>query len=234
MPNVEAADEGVSKDKLFKTALRYFLDNLVELIDPELAATLDLANPDFLPPEVFKDFQKYGHAIPDVAARVRTREGKPRLLTLHVEVEGEFSAAMDERMKYYSMHLELEFRQPVIAIAVFLQGGPKGVKFRKVRTKVGKWEFSSFGYLAFGLSRSLAEEYVDRPQPLAPALAARMRSRLWDKAEKKLRCLLAVHRAELPLKREYVLARIVETQIDLKPEEEERLAGLVVRHRPLP
>ncbi len=100
------------------------------------------------------------------------------------------------------------------------------MEFRKVRTKVAKWEFSSTGYLAFGLSQCLAEDYVDRPQPLAPALAARMRSRLWDRAEKKLRCLLAVRRANLPLNREYVLARIVETQIDLKPEERERYRQL--------
>jgi hypothetical protein len=73
----------------------------------------------------------------------------------------------------------------------------------------------------------LAEDYVDRPQPLAAALAALMRSRLWDKVEQKLFCLEAVGRARLPLEQEYVLAKVVESRIDLNPEEERRYEELV-------
>ena len=80
----------VSNDKLFKTAIRDFLGDLLELVDPELAAELDLSAPQFQSPEVFKDFQKHGHQVPDLVARVSTREGKPRTVLVHVEVEGRF------------------------------------------------------------------------------------------------------------------------------------------------
>jgi hypothetical protein len=221
-------EDDVSNDKLFKTAIRYFLGDLLELVDPELAAALDLTAPDYLAPEVFKDFQKAGHRVPDVVARVSTREGKPRLVLVHVEVEDKFLKETEDRLRLYALHLELEFRYPVITVVVYLRGGPrKGVELRRVSTVVGTREISSFSYVAFGLSRSLAEDYVDRPQPLAAALAALMRSRLWDKVEQKLFCLEAVSRARLPLAQEYVLAKVVKSRIELSPEDERRFEELV-------
>ena len=92
-------EDDVSNDKLFKTAIRYFLGDLLELVDPELAAALDLTAPDYLAPEVFKDFQKAGHRVPDVVARVSTREGKPRLVLVHVEVEGKFRRKTEDRLR---------------------------------------------------------------------------------------------------------------------------------------
>jgi hypothetical protein len=221
-------EDEVSSDKLFKTAIRYFLGDLLELVDPELAAALDLTAPDYLAPEVFKDFQKAGHLVPDVVARVSTREGQPRLVLVHVEVEDKFLRETEDRLRLYALHLELELRYPVITVVVYLRGGPrKGVELRRVSTVIGTREISSFSYVAFGLSRSLAEDYVDRPQPLAAALAALMRSRLWDKVEQKLFCLEAVSRARLPLAQEYVLAKVVKSRIELSPEDERRFQELV-------
>jgi hypothetical protein len=159
---------------------------------------------------------------------VSTREGKPRLVLVHVEVEDKFLKETEDRLRLYALHLELEFRYPVITVVVYLRGGPrKGVELRRVSTVVGTREISSFSYVAFGLSRSLAEDYVDRPQPLAAALAALMRSRLWDKVEQKLFCLEAVSRARLPLAQEYVLAKVVKSRIELSPEDERRFEELV-------
>jgi len=79
------------------------------------------------------------------------------------------------------------------------------------------------------LSRSLAEDYVDLPQALAPALAALMRSKTWDKPEQKLRCRKAIRRAELPLAEAFVLDRIVDTQLTSSPAEGKRYRELEQR-----
>ncbi len=84
---------------------------------------------------------------------------------------------------------------------------------------------------AFGLSQSLAEAYVDRPQPLAAALAALMRSEVWDNAERKIRCLRAIRRAEIDDSRRFVLVRVVDTYARLKPEEQRRLEAELERDR---
>ena len=226
LPADEEAEEKVSKDKLFKTVIRTFFKDFIELLDAELAATLDLDDPDFLPPEVFSDFQKQGHMIPDLVARIATREGEERLVLFHVDVEANFSNAMDQRVRLYSMHLELTFKLPVISAVLFLKGGPSGVELRLVEREIGGRVFGTFLYFAFGLSQSLAEDYVDLPQTVAPALAALMRSRIWDKSEQKLQCRKAIRRRELPLAEAYVLDRIVDTQLELNPAQEKRYREL--------
>jgi len=224
----EEEAEEVSKDKLFKTAIRIFFKGFVELLDAELAAALDLEAPEFLPSEVFADFKKHGHVIPDVVAKVGTRKGEEQLLLFHVDVEARYGEAMDERVRRYSMHLELALRLPVISAVLFLKGGPTGVELRKVEQKVAGRVFDTFHYFAFGLSRSLAEEYVDLPQALAPALAALMRSEIWAKGEQKWQCQKSIRlRRELTVAGAFVLDRIVDTQLQLDSAQEKRYRELV-------
>lgn len=223
----------VSHDKVFKTVFRYFLKDLVELVHPELAATLDLDHPKFLDKDLFVDFRKAGHREPDLVAEASTWEGEPRLVLVHLDVEGNFRReAIDHRMPRYSMHLALTSDKPVISVAVFLHGGQAGAEVRKVAQRVGPFEIWRFRYLAFGLSKALAEEYVGRPQPLAAALAALMRSEIWDRVEKKVRCLEAVIQAEgLDLARRYMLAKVVDAYIELDDEEKRRFAVAMEEHK---
>ena len=123
------------------------------------------------------------------------------------------------------MHLTLRENKPVISIVVFLKGGTGGVEIREVSMRVGPFEVWRFRYLALGLSRSLAEDFVDRPQPLAAALAALMRSKVWDNVERKVRCLQAISQAnDLDVRQRFLLARIVNTYVQLTADEEERFA----------
>ena len=216
-------DVETSHDKLFKTVFRTFFGDLIELIHPELATTLDLDHIQYLSEDLFADFRKEGHNTPDLVAEATTRNGESQIVLVHVEVEGEFGQAIDQRMPRYSMHLALRENKPVVSIAVFLKGGRAGVEVRQVLTHVGPFEVWRFRYLAFGLSQSLAEEYVEHRRPLGAALAALMRSRVWDGVERKLRCLRAISRAEsLDLRQRFLLARVVNTYVQLTGEDEER------------
>ncbi len=221
----------IPHDRIFKTAFSHFLQDLVELVDPELAATLDLSSPRFPDKELFADFPGGKLAVPDLVAEAMTRDGDPRLILVHAEIEGEFRKTIDRRTWRYFMHLELKFDVPVISIVVFLTGGEAGVERRVVVEKVGSVEVNRFTYYAFGLSQSLAEAYVDRPQPLAAALAALMRSKVWDNVERKVRCLRAIRGAEVDDSRRFVLVRIVDTYAKLRPEEERRFEAELERAR---
>ena len=229
-PPATDMDEETSADKLFKTAFELFLRNLVELVRPEVAARLDLDHARILSPKLFADFRKQGLREPDLVAEAETVGGESELVVVHVDVEGSFRNVMDQRMMEYAMHLVLKTGKPVVSIAVFLTGGPKGIKVREVRKEAAGWTSFRFFYLAFGLSGSLAEEFVDRPQPLAAALAALMRSKLWDRVEQKLRCLTAISRAEgLDVSRQYVLTRVVDNYLELSENESERFAAELER-----
>ncbi len=223
---MSAADQDggrrTSHDQIFKTAFSLFLQDLIELVDPALAAALDLRAPRFIEKEAFTDFPGGERAEADLVAEATTRDGEPRLVLTHGEVEGKFRRTIDRRTWRYFMHLELKYDVPVISVVVFLTGGPPGVERRVVVETVGALEISRFTYLAFGLSRSLAEAWVDRPQPLAGALAALMSSEVWDNVERKLHCLRAVCRGEVDDARRFVLKNIVDTYIPLDRDEEVR------------
>jgi hypothetical protein len=229
-PPAGGSEEETSADKLFKTAFELFLRNLVELVRPEVAARLDLDHARILSPKLFADFRKQGLREPDLVAEAETVDGESELVVVHVDVEGAFRLIMDERMMEYAMHLVLKTGKPVVSIAVFLTGGPKGIEVREVTKEAAGWTTFRFFYLAFGLSGSLAEEYVDRPQPLAAALAALMRSEVWDRVEQKLRCLTAISRAKgLDLSRQYVLTRVVDNYLELSENESERFKAELER-----
>jgi hypothetical protein len=211
-------------DQIFKTTFSYFLGDLIELVSPELADMLDLRNPKFIEKEAFTDIPRGKRRECDLVAEIATKSGDPRLILVHVEIEGKFLSANDLKMLRYYMHLRLKYNRPVISICVNLKGSPVGVQVRQVVEKVGAMEVCRFSYIAFGLSRCLAEEYVNRPQVLAAALAALMRSKAWDKVEKKLQCLKKISRAQVDDARRFVLANVVNTYILLNEAEQERFA----------
>ncbi len=217
------AEQRVSHDKLFKIVFRVFLKDLVELVHPQLAALLDLRNLKFVDKERFADLRKKGHVVSDLVAETTSLEPEPQDVLVHVETERKNLSIFDSRMAEYGLHLTLTSGGPVISIVVFLTGGRRGVEIREVRRRVGFFEPVRYRYLALGLSQSLAEDYVDRPQPLAAALAALMRSRIWDRVEQKLRCLQAIGRADhLDVDQRYILVRVVETYLRLDGIEEQR------------
>ena len=218
----QKTDEEVSHDKLFGKAIPLFLKSWIELLHPDIAPNLDLDHVEFLTEKLFADLRKEGHIVPDMVARTSTRSGEPSLVLLHHENERRFTKEIDERMEGYIMMLTAKYHCAVISSVVFLSGGEAGLVRRELIREVDGWECSRVAYLSLGLSKSLAEDWVDKPQVLAPALAALMRSKVWDRVEQKLHCLQAISRADVGSKERFTLATIVETYLKLDPEEEDR------------
>lgn len=230
MPARAPKKEPIPHDQIFKVAFQLFFPDFLEIVEPRLARLLDLSKLKFIDKEAFTDLPGGQRADLDLVAETRTRRGKPRPVLLHVETEGKFRRATARRLWRYAMHLMLKYGQPVITIVVFLKGGPPDVEWCEVVEKVGPFEVVRFRYLAFGLSRSLAERYLERPQPLVGALAALMRSEVWDRVEQKLRCYEKIGQADLDGARRFVLTTVVKTYIQLEGGEAERFATEIRRH----
>jgi len=221
--------EPIPHDQIFKTAFQLFLRDLLELLDPRLAASLDLEKPRFLEQEGFSELAGGRRSEVDLVAETQELGGTSRLVLVHVEVEGQFRESMEERLERYSMILRLKYRRPVVTVVVFLKGGQGGVTLHEVTQEVGKLEISVFRYLAFGLAGSEAEDYLRRPQPLAAALAALMRPPGGDKVWQKVECLRAIGRAKLDEARRYLLMKIVEIYLRLESEDEARFTAELER-----
>jgi hypothetical protein len=227
---VEADDNDQRKqnDLVFKTVFRHFFGDLVELVEPDFASRVDLTNVEFLDPEAFSDFPAGLRRLADIVVRLKSRDGEERIVLVQVEVEGEFRTEMDERAFLYYMYLRMKYRVPVLLIAVFLRGGRKPLAMREFVDEAEGVEVCRFRYLAFCLGQSRAKEFLDRPQPLAPGLAALMRSS-WDPVEKRLRCLKAIGHKDVDEARRFLLAKVVDLYVELDEAQAARFAAEVAK-----
>ena len=201
-------------DLVLKTAIEHFFGDLVRLTEPDFAARVDLDNVEFLPQESFSDFPSGRRRIADVVAKLTSNDGERRIVLVQAEVEDDFRTAMDKRSFFYFMYLRIKYDLPVLMIVVFLKGGQEALEMREFVDEAEGVEVCRFRYVALCLSQNRAEDFVDRPQPLASALAAFMKSG-WDPVEKKLRCLRAIRHADVDEARRFILATIVELYVEL-------------------
>ncbi len=223
--------EPIGHDQLFQALLESFFAEFLELVVPHFSRRLRLDRVDFLREKGFTSRPEGRLLIRDLLARLRTREPPPKQVDFHVEVERKFRHSMAPRMRrYHHQRSAHRPRQTLVSIVLFLTGGPAGVVRQSLEEKLWGEEIDRFWYYSFGLEKCLAEEWVDRPQPLAAALAALMRSRKWSRAEQKLRCLQAIARADVDEERRFLLVNLVETYLHLTGREAERYAELVAHH----
>lgn len=216
-------------DDLFKELLRYFLADLLALVLPGIAGDLDADRAEFLDPEVFAAPPESTRRQADLAARVPTRGGAPETVLVHVEVESEARRDMELRMLEYAVMLRGRYRTVVIPIVVYLTGGPReGLTTRAAAEMFGGMTVLRVSYVAFSLSRSRAEEYLARPQPLSCALAALMSTDL-QPAEHRAECLKAIARAELTDHQEFLLYNCVRSYLELDEDQQRRYDEMIAQ-----
>jgi hypothetical protein len=149
------------------------------------------------------------------------------VVLVHVEIERRAGRTMGRRLLDYMMLLWLEHHLPVVPIVLYLRGGKPDITREEVRLEISGQCFLSFWYLAFGLSRSQADEYLARPEPLAWGLAGLMKRGEMTAAGHRLACLEPIAVAELTDRQRYLLVNCVETYIELDPAAQEEYEALL-------
>ena len=110
-------------DQLFKDFLRAFFREFLELFCPEAASRLDFGTLRFLDKELFTNFPEGSLREADVVAEIRTHDGTPELILVHVEVQLRSEPDFGLRMLQYYMLLWLRYQTPTYPVAVILKGG---------------------------------------------------------------------------------------------------------------
>jgi hypothetical protein len=218
----------VGHDQLFKTLLRRFFADFVRIVLPEaMSRRLRLDAPRFLDRELYTDLVDGEERRLDLVAQLETTGGEAELLVIHVEVEARARKAMGRRMWRYAMQLRLRHGKPVVPMVLYLRGGPADVTAVTVEERFEDQHLASFTYFAFGLSRSDAPEYLERPEPLSWALASLMRRRTLSPARHKLACLRRIARAAIDDAGRFLLVNCVETYVQLDGEAREEYERLL-------
>jgi hypothetical protein len=202
-------------DRLFKTILRAFFADLLRLTAPSIAARALLARIAFLDKELLTGARR---READLLARVPLRRGGS--LLVHVEVEAHSRRRMPRRLRAYASRIQACYDDQVLSIVLYIHGGEPGVRWQDLDGEVKAPEVTSFRYVTFGLAGCRAEDYLERSEPLAWALAAIMRPGAQSRAELRHACLLRIGKARMTMERRNLLADFVEAYLSLTPEEE--------------
>ena len=228
---IAAADgtHRIGHDQLFKQVLEAFFADFLRLFAPETAARLDLTTVTFLNPEVFTDIPQGGRRTADVVAEVRSLEGEPELVIVHVEIQREREPDFGYRMWQYYVALRLRENKPVIPVALVFYAGREGIAREEYEEAVFGESIMTFRYLQISLPLLPAEQYVQAEQVLGAGLASVMRLPPDRPAQITLHraCLRRVLDAEqsgqVDAARAFLLGNLVETYLPLTDEEREAL-----------
>ena len=202
-------------DRLFKTLLRAFFADLLRLAAPGVAAKASLARIVFLDKELLAGT---GRREADLLARVPLVRGGS--LLVHVEIEARARRPMPRRLRAYASRIQALYDGQVLSIVLYLKGGEPGVCWQELDGEVRAPEVTAFRYVAFGLAGCRAEDYLNRPEPLAWAFAALMASSSISQAEHRLACLRRIGGARLRVERKALLADFVDAYLPLTSDEE--------------
>lgn len=214
-------------DQLAKDLVRTFFRDFLGLAAPEAAGRLRLEEASFVDTQSSTDWPAGRRREMDLLARVPSIAPGQKPVLVHVEVERQARTRMRLRMWLYYMQLRLRHDLLVVPILFNLKGGTPGVSRPLLAEGFDDSETARFRFRSFSVSGCRAEEYLERPEPLAWALAALMRPGRWSRAEHRMTCMRRIAAADLSDLQRFLLANCVETYLQLSRQdaaEYERLA----------
>jgi hypothetical protein len=172
-------------------------------------------------------------------AEVPTRDGGSLTLLIQFEPEPHGPAETARRFVRWFLALETRLVQPVLLSVVYLRGGRPGPNLESAAVgTVYDMEIVRIFYTAFGLSEARADFYLERPEPLAWALAALMKPARRSRAEHKLACLQRIadsagSKTALSDRERSLLTSCVEQWMEMRPEDRDEYLALRARKQNL-
>lgn len=182
--------------------IRSFLADYLRIVESDSAAGLRLDGIELR--------RKRVDGVCIVAETAGRRSGKKTTILVRIEAEALAPPEASLRVGRSIRGLRLPYGEPLLTSLVYLQGGRPGPHLDScVLAEVCGIELARLYFTSFGLNETRAEPYLERPEPLAWALAARMRPTQRTPDEHRRACLERIAAAVLDEKRRSLLQRSV-------------------------
>jgi predicted transposase YdaD len=178
----------ISHDRLFKELLSTFFMDFLELFFPLFAADIDRDSLVFMDKEVFTDVTHGEKHEADLVVKVRYRD-KPSFLLIHTEHQAQPREEFGRRMFQYFARLYEKYGLPVYPIAVFSYESPKELESGVHRVEFLDGMVLEFQYRVVQLNRLRWRDFMNRRNPVASALMAKMEIAEEDRPKVKVECL---------------------------------------------
>jgi len=206
-------------DRLFKVLLTTFFVEFVDLFFPELRAYLDASSVSFLDKEVFTDVAQRDRHEADLVVQAKFRD-QPLCFLIHVETQAQAEAVFPRRMFGYFARLHEKYDMPVYPIAVFSYDEPQRAEPDAYSVAFPDLDVLSFRFRVVQLNQLDWRGFVDRTNPVAAALMAKMRMDPTDRPRVKLACLRMLANLQLDPARRELISGFVDSYLRLTIEQE--------------
>ena len=207
-------------DRLFKELLTTFFVEFLELFFPDLVQYLDADSVEFLDKEVFTDVTEGERHEVDLLAKARFR-GEPSFFLVHVETQAQPQADFARRMFCYFARLHEEHGRPVYPVALFSYDQPQRAEPDEYRVEFPDLEVLAFRFRVVQLNQLEWRNFVERTNPIAAALIAKMRMEATERPWVKLACLDLLGKLQLDPGRRELISGFVDTYLRLTMKEEQ-------------
>ena len=205
-------------DRLFKELLTVFFVEFIELFLPELAKELDRDSITFLDKEIFTNVTTGDKHIADIVARIKFRD-QEAFFILHVENQAASQADFTRRMFDYFSELLRRYNPPIYPVALFTFDKPFRAERNDFQVVFPGLHVLDFRFHAIQLNRLDWHDYLDRQNPVAIALMAKMKMAVADRSRVKLSCVRRLAILGLDAARTQLLTGFIDSYLRLNPRE---------------
>jgi hypothetical protein len=219
----------------FRELFETFLGDYLKIVEPDTAVHL-LPERARFPVVDMSDWTDEERTEIGAVAEIPARDGSSITLLIQVEPEPRGPAETAQRFGRWFLALETRLVQPVLLSVLYLRGGRPGPNLESAAVStVYDMEVVRIFYTAFGLSEARADYYLERPEPLAWALASLMKPVRRSRAEHKLACLRRIADSNTPLsdRERSLLTSCVERWMEMRPEDRDEYLALRARKQNL-
>ncbi len=210
----------IDHDRLFKELLTTFFIEFLELFLPEVAAFVEPGSLLALDKELFTDVTIGETFETDVLMQAQFR-GQEAWFLIHVEPQSYSQANFDERMFRYFAQLYLKHRRPIYPIALFSYDSPQRKETDTFQIAFPDKTVLQFNYVVIQLNQFSWRDYLNRPNPVASALMAKMKIEPQDRPKVKLACLRMLAGLKLNPAYKQLISRFVDIYLPLNPTEKQ-------------
>jgi hypothetical protein len=186
---------------LLRGLIRSFFPDYLRLIEQDAIQDLRLDRIRFLT-----------SSAPSLVAQIADRHGESVTVLVRIEPAAMSAQQVGAHCGATLRSLGLSYGCPVLVSIVFLTGGRSGIRLESAPlARLRHLELARFYYTTFSLGESRAEHYLQRPEPLAWALAAGMRPAQRGPDDHRQACLDRIAGASLNRRQRAQLRRAAET-----------------------
>jgi hypothetical protein len=179
----------VDHDGNFKRLLSMYFVKFIELFFPELMECFDETEIVQVDKEIFEIFEDEKREA-DLVVRVKKQEKETSCFLIHVEAQAQRDEHFGRRMLKYCVWLHEKYGLPVYPIALFTwYDSPLWEQPTTYTMEVGNFQVVRFEYRVVQLNRLDYRKFFKKRNPVAAALAVRMRVEEPKRSDVGLACL---------------------------------------------